>query len=118
MHEAQLRLDDLLSLKIGDLIWNDTHVTLIISSAKTDIYNHGQCGFILIYSEPFSAYQRLVHFILSGIRNLKSVSCELRHEWCLSFSKFTDVSGCNFKATDTSGFLHLSRYYPTGSIRA
>ena len=56
MYEAQLRLDDLRSILLGDIVWQPSHVTLFLGDLKTDAFSQGQMGIL-----QASEYQSLAY---------------------------------------------------------
>lgn len=61
--EACLRWDDLCDSQLGDMIWTDSYVKILLINTKTDAYKTGQWCMILVSSLPHSAYQMLVRMV-------------------------------------------------------
>ena len=68
MQEAQLRWDDIADMRLGDIIWSESAVRLLIVDSKTDTRKQGQFGTLSFSRSPDSACQRLLDLIRKGIR--------------------------------------------------
>ena len=79
MQEAQLRWDDIADIRLGDIIWSDSAVRLLIVDSKTDATKQGQFGTLSFSLATHSACQRLLQLIRQGISGFSKLSCRMRH---------------------------------------
>ena len=79
MQEAQLRWDDIADIRLGDIIWSDSAVRLLIVDSKTDATKQGQFGTLSFSLATHSACQRLLQLIRQGISGFSKLSCGMRH---------------------------------------
>ena len=68
MQEAQLRWDDIADMRLGDIIWSESAVRLLIVDSKTDTRREGQFGTLSFSSSADSACQRLLDLIRKGVQ--------------------------------------------------
>jgi hypothetical protein len=68
MQEAQLRWDDIADMRLGDIMWTDTAVRLLVVDGKTDSQRQGRFATLAFSMAPHSASQRLLHLIRSGVQ--------------------------------------------------
>ena len=68
MQEAQLRWDDIADMRLGDIMWSDSAVRLLVVDGKTDTKRQGRFATLAFSVDPRSASQRLLHLIRRGVR--------------------------------------------------
>ena len=108
MHEAQLRLDDLRSILVGDIVWESTHATFVITDAKTDTLNQGQIGLLAQSENPSSAFQRLLTLLKKGIQSLSQAPAAVKASWKLFLEQNKEGGGrIGYNHADVNGVITL-----------
>ena len=78
MHEGQFRFDDAHGMNLGDLVFEQYFVRILVVDTKSDKDREGQWGLLAVSSDPQSAYQRLIALILRGITRFRDLPRETR----------------------------------------